>query len=994
MSTPKEQLLAALTEIASQVPERLKPAEAQLKQWETSPDFHVTLQEIFYDKSLDLSIRWLSIIYLKNGIDRYWRKTARNAILPEEKSKIRDRILLSFDEPHKQLAIQSAVLTSKIARFDVPDEWPNLLHTLLRIIQESTSVVENPLSRVVQQNTLYTLHLVVKALCSRTLSKSRRMLESVSPELFRHIANIYIQHTDTLFSLAASSTINPQDLSNVLEHSLVSLKCLRRLVVHGFKDINASEETKTFYVLLIRNLAKYLALRNTAYIHGTESQVFTLLSSHVTLVGKVYLDIQKFHPVPFVLADGFVDVIKYYWDVLISEGARVSKINDVLESSQPPPFEKFLIQGLLLIKNIVKNIAYSSHGGAQDSEVARVRAVLDGNVLTPSFVTQFAELLITNYILLKKEDLELWDSEPEEWISEEEADHWEFHLRSCAEKVFMDLFSQYRQTLTPVLLNSLGSVSEGNVDDMNRLLLKDAVYCSIGLAAHDLYDALDFDRWLVERLNGEVNNKSSNFKIIRRRIAWLVGKWIGIKVSKESRTEVYKLLLNLMVPEEDLVVRITAVTNLRSCIDDWDFEPEKFIPYLEPSIESITKMLDSVEEFDSRMRVLNTMAMIVERMEKQIIPFAQRVMDLLPPLWFGSQDENLFKSSILLTVTKLVGALGEASTNMHSFVVPLVQHSTDLSHPAHVYLLDDGLDLWHIAVQNSTQCSQELYSIFPNVINLLEYGSESLRKVLKIVESYLLLAPDMILQNFSTSLMDAFTRLLGDLKPEACRVVTHVIETMIQLNRMSLCGDAMISSGLLWKLMTAILENKEYAYVLVNYLCTFARVALFDPELFVKFVKMAGERCNPPQPDLLGVFLDHWIDKFDNMGHPKQRKLNALALITLAAFDIPEVNQRFPQLVGIWTDVLTEVKESGDGDSSIYWEENTEYEDDVEGNPESNRRRELLQHDPVYSTNLIQYTQMKLKESENAHGGPQLFQQQVLSHVDPLLVEELQRLLS
>ncbi|ORY05326.1 ARM repeat-containing protein [Basidiobolus meristosporus CBS 931.73] len=972
MSTPKEQLLTALSEIASQEPERLKPAEAQLKQWETSPDFHAILQDIFYDKSLDLSIRWLSIIYLKNGIDRYWRKTAKNAISPEEKKRIRDRILLSFDEPHKQLATQSAVLTSKIARFDVPDEWPELLRTLLRIIQESTSIVENPLSRVVQQNALYTLHLVVKALCSRTLSKSRRMLES---------------HTDTLFALAAANTANPQDLINVLEHSLISLKCLRRLVVHGFKDINALEETKEstqIYISKLKHKLIFLCgthLGNTAYAHGPESQLLTLLSSHVTLVGKVYLDIQKFHPVSFVLADGFVEVIKYYWDILLSEGARVSNLQHVvatstkhwpLEPSQPPPFEKFLIQGLLLIKNIVKNIAYSSHGGTQDSEVTRVRAVLDNNVLTPTFVTRFAEILITNYILLKKEDLEMWDTEPEEWLAEEEADHWEYHLRACAEKVFMDLFSQYRQILTPVLLNSLGSVSDGSIDDMNSLLLKDAVYCSIGLAAHDLYDALDFDRWLIERLSGEISmlgsdnlkayQFSSSFKIIRRRIAWLIGKWIGIKVSKESRIEVYKMLLNLMVSEEDLV--------------------------------SITKMLGSVEEFDSRMRVLNTLAMIVERMEKQILPFAQRVMDLLPPLWFGSQDENLFKSSILLTVTKLVGALGEASTNMHNFVVPLVQHSIDLNHPAHVYLLEDGLDLWHIAVQNSTQCSQELYSIFPNAVNLLEYGSESLRKVLKIVESYLLLAPDMILQNFSNPIMEAFTRLLGDLKPEACRVVTHVIETIVQLNRMNLCGESMISSGLLWKLMTAILENKEYAYVLVNYLCTFARVALVDPELFVKFVRMAGERCNPPQPDLLGVFLDQWIDKFDNMGHPKQRKLNALAFITLAAFDIPELNQRFPQLVGIWTDVLTEVKESGDGDSSIYWDENAEYEEDSEGNPESNRRRELLQHDPVYSTNLIHYTQIKLKESENAHGGPQMFQQQVLSQVDPLLLEELQRLLS
>jgi hypothetical protein len=33
-------------------------------------------QDIFIDYSLPLEIRYLSIIQLKNGIDKYWRKTA------------------------------------------------------------------------------------------------------------------------------------------------------------------------------------------------------------------------------------------------------------------------------------------------------------------------------------------------------------------------------------------------------------------------------------------------------------------------------------------------------------------------------------------------------------------------------------------------------------------------------------------------------------------------------------------------------------------------------------------------------------------------------------------------------------------------------------------------------------------------------------------------------------------------------------------------------
>jgi hypothetical protein len=34
------------------------------------------LQTVFLDQSLPLEVRYLAIIQLKNGIDKYWRKTA------------------------------------------------------------------------------------------------------------------------------------------------------------------------------------------------------------------------------------------------------------------------------------------------------------------------------------------------------------------------------------------------------------------------------------------------------------------------------------------------------------------------------------------------------------------------------------------------------------------------------------------------------------------------------------------------------------------------------------------------------------------------------------------------------------------------------------------------------------------------------------------------------------------------------------------------------
>ncbi|RUP42843.1 armadillo-type protein [Jimgerdemannia flammicorona] len=911
MSDPRTQLIGVLAEATSQHPDRVKLAEQHLKQWETERDFHATLQDIFYDRSLDLSIRWISGIYLKNGMDRYWRRGAKNAIVPEEKALIRRRLLTPFDEERKELSVTNAVLTSKIARLDFPQEWPDLLQSLLTVIQTTTASADsNAHSRLVQVRALYTLHMVVKALCSQRLAPSRRHLEQVSPELFRQIATIYVGHVDRFLA----GLQNSSDLALVLsqmEVSVVCLKCIRRLMVHGFDDFSKVEETRQFFTLTLVHLQRFYALR-PAFL---DTPIATPLDSHIIKLGKLYLDLQKYHPLPFVLAPRATDVVAFYWGVLAEEGNRVGARLTTEQPLHPPLFERFLVHGLLLLKNTIKNFSYTAEKGASPEEastVSRARQVIDQSLLTPGFVNSCAEVLVSRYMVLRPEDLEAWETDPEGFVGGEEADHWEFELRPCAEKVFMDLLSQYRVQLSPILLNLLENVA--TITDHAGLLFKDAVYCAIGLGAHELFDSLDFDAFLVKRLTVEAWNKDPSLKILRRRIAWIIGKWVGVKISKSARPDVYRVMLRLMSAEEDTVVRLTAVNNLKNCVDDWDFEATPFAPFLKEAVYGIIGMLGDVSEFDSRMRILNSLSMIIERVEEQIAPYAQQIVELLPSLWNTSESEHLFKSAILVTLTKLVGSLKERSSNLQNFVVPLIQHSVDHNQEAHLYLMDDALDLWWTAVQSATHCSEPLYALVPAAVALLEYGTENLRRLLKILESYVLLAPVMVMQNYATPIMDAFTRLLGNLKPQACTAIVHVIDTALQASPLRLSGEVMANTGLLWKLLTDVLDNREQAFILTQYLGVFARIVIYDPAFFLGFIEAAGQRCDPPQLNLLSLVLEKWFDKFDNVGHPRQRKLNCMAFTALTATANPLVLVRLPQVMAVWSDVLSEVKESGGGE--------------------------------------------------------------------------------
>lgn len=69
-------LLHVLSAAASTDRHQVTSGTKQLQQWERSPGFYKHLQSVFIDTGLPVNVRYMAVIQLKNGIDKYWRKTA------------------------------------------------------------------------------------------------------------------------------------------------------------------------------------------------------------------------------------------------------------------------------------------------------------------------------------------------------------------------------------------------------------------------------------------------------------------------------------------------------------------------------------------------------------------------------------------------------------------------------------------------------------------------------------------------------------------------------------------------------------------------------------------------------------------------------------------------------------------------------------------------------------------------------------------------------
>uniref|UniRef100_A0A8C7TH84 Importin-11 n=1 Tax=Oncorhynchus mykiss TaxID=8022 RepID=A0A8C7TH84_ONCMY len=883
MESASSVVLQALTQATSQDTALLKPAEEQLRQWETQPGFYSVLLNIFNNHMLDVNVRWLAVLYFKNGIDRYWRRVAPNALSEDEKTSLRAGLITNFNEPVNQLA-------SGIYSFA----------------------------------------------CS----------------LWSHHTDCFLQQVLAVDQAHALSS---------LERTLLSLKVLRKLTVHGFQEPQQNME-----VMVSRQV-------------DPDSPCREKLEKTIILYTKVLLDFLEVHPCAFIpLIQRSLEFAVSYVFTAAGEGLV---------------FERFTVQCMNLIKTIVKNEAYKPCKNIEDSKPESLEAhKIKTAFFTHPTLTEIGRRLVSHYFLLTKEELAMWEEDPEGFAVEETGgDSWKYSLRPCTEVLFLDIFHNYSQTLTPVLLEMvLNLQGPSNVEDPVQLLMKDAVYNAVGLAAYELFDNIDFDQWFNNQLLGELQVSHHRYKLIRRRVIWLIGQWISVKFKSELRPLLYEVILNLM-QDPDLVFLFLNV----SPVDDFEFRTEQFLPYLESIFSLLFQLLQQVTECDTKMQVLHVISCVIERVNIQIRPYVGCLVQYLPLLWKQSEEHNMLRCAILTTLVHLVQGLGAESKNLYLFLLPVIQLSTDVSQPPHVYLLEDGLELWLVTLENSPAITPELLRIFQNMSALLEMSSENLRTCFQIVNAYIYLSATDFLQNYAEGLCRSFCNLLKDITNEGQVQVLKVVEVALKVSPVL---GAHMFQPLLPSVFRGIVDGERYPVVMSTYLGIMGRVLLQNASFFSSLLTQMASEYNQEIGQLLGGVIEMWVDRMDNITQPERRKLSSLALLSLLPSDNSVVQEKFCGIINICVealhDVMTEDSDTGTLKDCMLMShfEEPKLTDDEEPPTEQDKRKKLLAlEDPVHSVSLQQYVYEKLK-AQQALMGDQGFGA-LMETVDTEIVRQLQEFL-
>lgn len=112
MSFSEDDLILVLSKATSQNASEFRPASQMLKNSESQPGFHYALLKIIlsHNSNLEVNVRWMASLLLKNGIDRHWRIHGPSPMAQEEKTMIKNEILNCFEEPVQQVCLMNFLI--------------------------------------------------------------------------------------------------------------------------------------------------------------------------------------------------------------------------------------------------------------------------------------------------------------------------------------------------------------------------------------------------------------------------------------------------------------------------------------------------------------------------------------------------------------------------------------------------------------------------------------------------------------------------------------------------------------------------------------------------------------------------------------------------------------------------------------------------------------------------------------------------------------------
>eukprot|EP00879_Flechtneria_rotunda_P025885 GHRR01027540.1.p1 GENE.GHRR01027540.1~~GHRR01027540.1.p1 ORF type:complete len:987 (+),score=414.93 GHRR01027540.1:174-3134(+) len=857
-----------------------KHAESILASIASRTGYCSCLAAIVGNQGADHSARWLAAVQLKNSVNKYWRpRYDTGGLSHQEKAYLRGHFLQLIPQDDNQIAVQVALVIAKAARFDFPQQWPNLFIDLLAGIAVAPAAGGTPAppSILLLRRTYVVLHHVLKELSSKRLAADQKAFADVAQLLFEHVWSSWGSLLQDILTrlpaelAAPAGSAPPQALLLAFERWLLLLKILRRLLLFGFRSDAKSLQPVPAVALVAPQLLAAMAALHQVQQQQQQSQqqrgqhssaavshrqLSAMVERGMLKLIKTLSQVQQEHPWSFHHAGVLLSLLEACYTQLLAAAGQ---------GPWSPAREALLLTCCQAVLAVLRCDSYagrlsSNTAGAhtqQASTIKRMAGEVSGQLATwwgapaqppqlPALAAALAAAgsgpqqqqpqqqqadgqhtrqsallvaLIAGFFPLTHRDIDEWLDDGEQWALANADTASNLHgLKSCCHQLALSLLLANKASLAPVLVQLLQGVSACVPEGWGRgaaaawpaipgppvpgpsgaanpavLLLKEAVYEAVGLAAYELHDYIDYPGWLRGSLLPEMmavgnqqhhqqaDGSSSKHKllllVLPRAAARLVGHWVA-DLKATDRPAVYRALTVLLVQpssadkqqqhKPDVVLQLAAVSAMRIIVDDFGFESEGFVEVLPAVMQALTGMLATSQELDTQTQVFGLMNLIIDRLGPDIKPHVGTVMPLLPQTWLAAADQSLLRIQALCCLSLLVNVLGPDSPALYPVLLPMLRESLhpDSHQPE---LLEDGLACWLVALRNAPGAAGDpqgpaiaLLELTPALVSCLALSTEHIAMGMQLFTSLLLLGGAPFLATYGSQLMSACTAYVGE----------------------------------------------------------------------------------------------------------------------------------------------------------------------------------------------------------------------------------------
>ncbi|RLM87666.1 importin-11 [Panicum miliaceum] len=815
-----------------------------------------------------------------------------HGISNEEKDHLRKNLLLNIREENSQIALQLAVLISKIARLDYPKEWPDLLSVLAQQLQSADILASHRVFMV--------LFRTLKELSTKRLAVDQKKYAEITGHLFEYTWNLWKSDVQTILqNLSMLSQRN--DLDSILEQSnnlilicdrwLLCLKIIRQLIFSGY----ASDSRTAQEVWQVREVCPTVltAIKSLLPYYDSfkdkQAKLWDFAKRACIKLMKVLVTLHGRHPYSFVHQTVLPATVDFCLNMITNpEQAGTS-------------FEEFLIQSMVLVKSVLECKEYRpSPTGRVINENAQplsleqrkknfaaVASDMLKVVLPGDRVVLLCNILVRRYFIYTAKDLEEWSENPESFHHEQNLVQWTEKKRPCAEALFIVIFEKYRELLAPVVVSVLReamAVSPPQETDVTAgMLLKDAAYTAAGHVYYELSNYLNFNEWFHGSLSIEVSNHHPNMRIIRRKIALLLGQWIS-EIKGDTRKLVYHALVGLL-QDNDIAVRLAACSSLCYLFQESSFSELDLFECLPTCWTMSFKLIEDVQEFDSKVQVLNFISVLLEHAGDKIIPFASQLSQFFQMIWDESAGESLLQIQLLTALRTFVSSLGFQSPLSYHVLIPILQNGVNIDSPDALNLLEDSVLLWEATLSNAPSIVPQLLDLFPYLVGIVNRSFDHLEVTIKILEDYTIFGGSEFLKSHGASLANIIDTIVGNVNDKGLLTSLPIVDLLIQI--FPLEAPPLISSALQKLIFISLSQDDgqnpsrtavraSSGAILARLLVmntNFSAQLLSEPPLLAS-IQQAGIAVNN---NLLIPLIDMWIDKVDD-ANATQQKEYAMAL--------------------------------------------------------------------------------------------------------------------